>query len=120
MLISRSFTSLSVLGFLGCLFMMSLSACSYAREIAGTFGGGYLTIPMFLLETKKKPTKDIHHVSAQVNTEDGDCSQWKGYVRNDEDQERRDFRNVTSQGVSNGLLQVIKDQAPWGKKERTT
>lgn len=40
MLISLSFTSLSVLGFLGCLFMMSLSACSYAREIAGTFGDG--------------------------------------------------------------------------------
>lgn len=32
----RSFTNLSVRGFLGSLFMMSLSAFSYAREIAGT------------------------------------------------------------------------------------
>lgn len=206
MLISLSFTSLSVLGFLGCLFMMSLSACSYAREIAGTFGDGirlllepllFATVhshpcltfsawervlpqnprhsiqvrtsplfhpprsaltdkermlrcgepvsiqlshtynpstkenciwtfssyyfflkgtrnPHFFFEKKKK---GIHHVSAQVNAEDGDCSQWERYVCNDEDQERRDFRNVTGQGVSNRLLQVIKDQAPWGREK---
>lgn len=63
--------------------------------------------------------RDIYHVSAQVNAEDGDCSQWQGYVCNDEDQEGRDFRNVTGQGVSYRLLQVIKDQTPWGKGERT-
>lgn len=53
--------------------------------------------PYFFLRKKK----GIHHVSAQVNAEDGDCSQWERYVCNDEDQERRDFRNVTGQGVSN-------------------
>lgn len=37
MLMSRSFTSLSVRGFLGWRFMMSLSAASYAREMAGTW-----------------------------------------------------------------------------------
>lgn len=69
----------------------------------------YLRTSTSFLETKKK---HIHHVSAQVNAEDGDCSQRKGYVCNDEDQERRDFRNVTGQGVGNRLLQVIKDQTP--------
>lgn len=78
---------------------------------------GYLKTSTVLFEIKKK---DIHHVSAQVNAEDGDRSQWKGDVRNDEDQERCDFRNVTGQGVSNGLLQVIKDQTPWGREEKST
>lgn len=79
---------------------------------------GYLKTSTILFEIKKK--KDIHHVSAQVNAEDGDRSQWKGDVRNDEDQERCDFRNVTGQGVSDGLLQVIKDQTPWGREEKST
>lgn len=39
MLMSLSLTSLSVRGFLGCLFMMSLSAASYANEMAGTWAG---------------------------------------------------------------------------------
>lgn len=77
---------------------------------------GYLRTPTFFSLDKNN---HIHHVSAQVNAEDGDCSQGKGYVCNDEDQERRDFRNVTGQGVGNRLLEVIKDQTPWGREERT-
>lgn len=35
-----------------------------------------------------------HHVSAQVNTQDGDGSQGQGNVHNDEHQEGGDFWNV--------------------------
>lgn len=52
-----------------------------------------------------------HHVSSQVNTEDGDGSQGQGDVDNDEEQEGSDFWDVAGQGVGNGLLKVIKDQA---------
>lgn len=50
-----------------------------------------------------------HHVSAQVDTEDGDRSQWKRNVSNDEEEEGRDLRDVAGQCVCNGLLQVVKD-----------
>lgn len=73
---SLSLTSLSVRGFLGCLFMMSLSAASYASEMAGTWAG----------EAGKSGMggpyppgawgwPGPHHVSAQVNAEDGDGAQ---------------------------------------------
>lgn len=51
-----------------------------------------------------------HHVSSQVNTEDGDGSQWQGNVDDDEKQEGSDLWDVAGQGVGNGLLKVIKDQ----------
>lgn len=51
-----------------------------------------------------------HHVSSQVNAEDGDGSQGQGDVDNDEEQEGGDLWDVAGQGVSNGLLQVVKDQ----------
>ena len=51
-----------------------------------------------------------HHVCAQVNTEDGDGSQRQGNIHNDEQEEGGDLRDVASQSVGNGLLQVIKDQ----------
>jgi len=52
-----------------------------------------------------------HHVSSQVNAEDGDSAQGQRNVGNDEEEEGRDLRNVTGQGVGDGLLQVVKDQA---------
>lgn len=51
-----------------------------------------------------------HHVSSQVNTQDGDGSQRQGDVDHDEQEEGSDFWDVAGQGVSNGLLEVIKDQ----------
>ena len=51
-----------------------------------------------------------HHVSSQVNAEDGDGSQGQGDVGADEQQEGGDLWDVASQGVGDGLLQVIKDQ----------
>jgi len=52
-----------------------------------------------------------HHVSAEVNTEDGDCAERQRNVGDDEQQEWRDFRNVARQRVSDGLLEVVEDQA---------
>lgn len=51
-----------------------------------------------------------HHVSSQVDTEDGDCSQGQRDVGDDEQQEGSDLWDVTGQSVGDGLLQVIKDQ----------
>lgn len=52
-----------------------------------------------------------HHICAQVDAEDGHSAQWKGDVGNDEQQEGGDLRDVAGQGVRDGLLQVVKDQA---------
>lgn len=51
-----------------------------------------------------------HHVSAQVNAEDGDSSQWERNTRNDEEEEGGDLWNITGQCVCNGFLQVVKDE----------
>lgn len=51
-----------------------------------------------------------YHVSAQIDTENGDGTQWKRDVGDDEQEEGGDLRNVTSQGVGDGLLQVVEDQ----------
>lgn len=52
-----------------------------------------------------------HHVSAQVDTEDGDGAQGQRDVDYDEEQEGGDLRDVAGQGVRNGLLQIVKDQS---------
>lgn len=52
-----------------------------------------------------------HHVSAQVDTEDGDGAQRQWDVGHDEQQEGCDLRDVAGQGVGNGFLQVVEDQA---------
>ena len=52
-----------------------------------------------------------HHVSSQVNAEDGDGSKRKRNVDDDEEQEGGDLWDVTGKGVGNGFLQVVKDQA---------
>lgn len=51
-----------------------------------------------------------HHVSSQVNAEDGDGSQWQGNVDDDKQQKRGDLRDVAGQGVGNRLFKVVKDQ----------
>lgn len=61
-----------------------------------------------------------HHVSPQVNTEDGDGSQRQGNVNDDEQQEGGNLWNVAGQGVGNGLLKVIKDQTTWRVNRQVT
>lgn len=69
-----------------------------------------------------------YHVRAQVDAEDGDCAQRQRNVCNNKYQEGGDLWNVTGQGVGDGFLQVIEDQAtcesevflPHGRKRQTT
>lgn len=58
-----------------------------------------------------------HHVSSQVNTQDGDSSQRQGDINDDEQQEWSDLWDVACQSVGNGLFQVIKDQTAWGSQK---
>lgn len=51
-----------------------------------------------------------HHVRSQVDAEDGDGPQREWNVCNNKYQEGGNLRNVTGEGISNGFLQVIKDQ----------
>lgn len=60
-----------------------------------------------------------HHVSAQVDAEDGDSSQRKRNAGNDEEEEGRDLRDVTGQCVRNGLLQVVKDETTCSHQKHT-
>lgn len=58
-----------------------------------------------------------YEISSQIDTQDCDGSQGEGNVRQDEEQEGRNLRNVGCQGVSDGLLQVVEDQTSckrWG------
>ena len=61
-----------------------------------------------------------HHVSAQVNAEDGHSAQWQGYVGNNEEQEGGNLRDVAGQGVRDGFLQVVKDEAACGEFPRAS
>lgn len=60
-----------------------------------------------------------HHVSAQINAEDGDGSERKRNVDQDEEQEGSDLRDVAGQCIGDGLLQVIKDETTWERKKKT-
>lgn len=50
-------------------------------------------------------------ISSQIDAEDGDGSERKGNGENHEDEEGSDFGNVGSEGVGDGLLQVVEDQS---------
>ena len=52
-----------------------------------------------------------HHVGAEVDTEDRDGAERQRHVGDDEQQERRDLRDVARQRVRDRLLQVVEDQA---------
>lgn len=58
-----------------------------------------------------------HNVRAQVDEEDGDGANGHGDAGNDVDEERAELSNVLGQGVGNGFLQVVKDQAAWGRRK---
>ena len=51
-----------------------------------------------------------HHVSSQVDTEDGDSSEGKRNTEENVGEEGRDLGNVGGEGVGDGLLEVIKDE----------
>lgn len=59
-----------------------------------------------------------HHVSAQVDAEDGDSSQRKRNAGDDEEEEGRDLGDVAGQRVRNGLLQVVKDETTCQKHRK--
>ena len=52
-----------------------------------------------------------HHVSAEVDAEDRDGAERQWNVGDDEQQERRDLRDVARQRVGDRLLEVVKDQS---------
>lgn len=58
-----------------------------------------------------------HNVGAQVDEEDGDGANGHWDAGNDVDEEGAELSNVLGQGVGNGFLQVVKDQAAWGEEE---
>lgn len=62
---------------------------------------------------RKKGWEETHHVSAQVNAEDGNGTQGQWDVGHDEQQEGSDLRDVAGQGVGNGFLQVVENQTSW-------
>lgn len=51
-----------------------------------------------------------HHVSSQIDAEDGDGAQRQWDVDQDEEKERGDLWDVAGQSVSDRLFQVVKDQ----------
>ena len=51
------------------------------------------------------------HVGAEVDTEDCDGAERQWNVGNDEEQERRDLRDVARQSVRDRFLEVVEDQA---------
>lgn len=57
-----------------------------------------------------------YHVSSQIDTQDGNGSERQRDVQQNEEQEGGDLRDVGGQCVSNGFLQVVKDQTPYKEK----
>ncbi|KFV61707.1 hypothetical protein N307_10635, partial [Dryobates pubescens] len=54
-----------------------------------------------------------YNVCAQVDEQDGDGANGQGDAGNDVDEKGTELSDVLSQGVGNGFLQVVKDQAAW-------
>lgn len=59
-----------------------------------------------------------HHVSTQINAKNGDSSEWKRNVKQNEQQEWRNLRNIWSQSVRNGFFQVVENETSW-KRQNT-
>ncbi|KFW74819.1 hypothetical protein N305_02554, partial [Manacus vitellinus] len=58
-----------------------------------------------------------YNVCAQVNEQDGDGANGHRDAGNDVDEKGAELSNVLGQGVGNGFLQVVKDQAAWGRRK---
>ena len=52
----------------------------------------------------------IYHVGSQIDTQDGDGSKRKWDIKKNEHQEGGNLRNVGSQGIGNGLFQIVENQ----------
>lgn len=63
-------------------------------------------------------SSQAYHVGTQVNAEDGDGAKRQWDVSHDEEQEGCDLRDVASQSVGDGFLQVVKDQAACSGRSR--
>ncbi|KFP61289.1 hypothetical protein N322_06198, partial [Cariama cristata] len=59
-------------------------------------------------------TPPAYDVSAELDEEDGDATQGQGDAGRDVDEVRGQLGDVLGQGVGDGLLQVVEDQAAWG------
>ena len=57
------------------------------------------------------PYSVTYDIRAQVNEQDGDGAYGQGHSNNDVDQKGAQLSNVLGQGVCDGLLEVVKDQA---------
>ncbi|KFQ60153.1 hypothetical protein N334_06867, partial [Pelecanus crispus] len=54
-----------------------------------------------------------HDIGAELDEEDGDAPQGQGDAGRDVDEVGGQLGDVLGQGVGDGLLQVVKDQAAW-------
>lgn len=54
-----------------------------------------------------------HDVRAQLDEEDRDAAEGKRDADGDVNQVRGQLRDVLGEGVGNGFLEIVKDQAPW-------
>jgi len=57
-----------------------------------------------------------NHVGAEVDAEDRDGAERQWNVGDDEEQERRDFRNVAGQCVGDRLLEVVENQTTFANE----
>merc|ERR1719431_2002757 len=111
--IKRSFTSLSVNGFLGCLDHTNLTVGHGDQTFVYKFVSEWISwLPLHDvgLGLLVSHGDGGHHVSSQVNTEDCDGSKGQGDISKNEKKEGRDLGNIGSKSVSDGFLQVVEDK----------
>lgn len=56
-----------------------------------------------------------YNVCAQVDEKDRNGANGQGKPSNDVDQKGAELSDVLGQGIGDGFLQVVKDQATWGR-----
>ncbi|KFQ21023.1 hypothetical protein N332_13926, partial [Mesitornis unicolor] len=57
-----------------------------------------------------------HDVGAELDEQDGDAAQGQGDAGRDVDEVGGELGDVLGQGVGDGFLQVVENQAPYRKK----
>lgn len=57
------------------------------------------------------PYSATYDVCAQVDEQDGDGAYGQGHPNDDVDQKGAELSDVLGQGICDGLLEVVKDQA---------
>ena len=56
----------------------------------------------------QKEKKYAYHVCQEVNAKNSNCTKRKRNIGNNEHEEGRNFRNITSQCIGNRFFQVVK------------